>query len=148
MLLHLVSQHAFSCRDVVVYGEVEEKEAAWSREGQTWSVLREVNCHKPLLKLPVCVSLRQGNMPGAKGACACVCWINLLVLEPGRGGWGEGFQTSTYIGIVRWPVMDTARQRGFPLFVWERRVTASHTRRERSLSPGEIFWEYVCGMRQ
>lgn len=48
-------RHAFSHRDVVVYGEMQEEEAAWSREGQTWSVLREANWHTPLLKLPACV---------------------------------------------------------------------------------------------
>lgn len=55
MLLYLPCRHAFSRGDVVVYGEMEEEETAWSREGQSWSVLREADWHKPLLKLPVCV---------------------------------------------------------------------------------------------
>lgn len=62
------------------------------------------------------VSLRQGNLAGAKQPVhvdTCV-----LLKSLGIGAWlGEGLQQPTCAGTVRWPVMDKARQGGFPLFV-------------------------------
>lgn len=94
MLLHFSSRRAFSHGDVVVYGEMEEKEATWSRGGQTWSVLTEVKCHKSLLKLPVevCPCVR-GTPLEPSVLCVCVWgrvrkgvgWISQF-LEQGEGG--------------------------------------------------------------
>lgn len=72
------------------------------------------------------VSLRQGNLAGAKGpracgyVCVCVCGC-VSGKSLGLGAWpgrsGEGLQEPTCAGTVRWSVMDKARQGGFPLFV-------------------------------
>lgn len=153
MLLHLASRHAFGGGDAVVYGEMEEEEAAWSREGQTWSVLREANWHKPLLKLPACVCLCvRGTWLEPRGLahvdmCVCVCGC-VSGKSLGLGAWpgrsGEGLQEPTCAGTVRWSVMDKARQGGFPLFVWESGAAAPHTHGGRSLSPEWILRTCVC----